>query len=249
MRRAFVCVPFMAMLLVITLAHAQPALAGKGGKVDPFTWGATVYRSTQAVVEQQSDFVGCCTPIAPVITNPLLPQCAWDVDDAWHQFGGGDLGAGQTVTGSLCMVSDHNPSYQCFDGVCGWGSGQRVRHSVSLGSPSAGLMVQVCYAPQGRCFTLAPQAVDAGYRYTLCSHVVYDPSDPALVEIPNSNGGLGVVTTITTSVQNRTSATVRDNGLLHELVGVGRSAVASPPPCAFGVYPTTYDYPFEWTLP
>lgn len=129
MRRMFVLVPFAAMLLVVILAHAQPAHvdADKGGKVQPWAWNV-----------------------------------------------------------------------------------------VELGSPSASLLVQVCYSPQGRCFPLAPQAVDTGYRYSLCSHVVYEPDDPALVEIAGSNGGLGVVTTITASVQNQTSATVRDNGLLHE---------------------------------
>lgn len=231
--------------LGLGVTHVESA---KGGKPVRFAWQATEYRSTQAVVEQQSDFVGCCTPVDPVI-NPLLvspPLCAWDVDDAWHQFGGGDLAAGQTVSGTLCMVSDHNPTYQCINEVCGWGSGQRARHSAALGSPSAALIVQVCYSPQGRCFTLAPQAVDSGYRYTLCSHVVYEPDDPALVEIPDSNGGLGVVTTITTTVQNPTGAAVRGNVLLHEVVGIGRSSIASLPPCAFNVYPTTYDYPFEW---
>lgn len=238
------------LLLVVLAATAAFFMAESvgAGKQDPLDWlNASANGQSTLYVEQQNDWPLPDDPALRVV-NPL-PGCAWDVNDRLELVDRGYLDPGVTVTKQVCMIADHNPTFRTVHGLSGWWSSERGRFGFDVRSSSAGLSVSACYQPQGRCFTASPvwDQLSRTYGWRLCSQVVYLPDDPALAEIPGSNGGVGVVSTVTTTITNTNGRRIRD---VRAAVGVQDGSGLTGPPIGPGcadVPPTDHvDYPFTW---
>lgn len=253
------------------LFFAVPMLLGGTPDADAAkSKGLTFYQTSAALynpVEQWTDWVqgtynGFPADPSLWVNNPT--SCAWHVDDSTVWVAEGELLAGGSGVASLCMVSDQNPIYATHYGMTAWWSGVRNRFAVTISSPSSALIVTACYQPQARCFAVNAvwhQETD-DYRYLACIQAVYDPGDPALVEVPGSNGGgrefggFGVVTTIATTITNPTGHTIRDLRAAMEVTNVGsgsqRIGAGAALACEAGLaeinWPS-YDYPFRWNVP
>lgn len=235
----------LVVVVLLALLVAGPVSAGKPQPLDwvnPATDGQSTY-----VVEQQNDWPWPAPELR--VVNPLS-GCTWDVNDRLTLTDSGYLNPAVPVSKAVCMVTDHNPTWRSVFGLEGWWSSERGRFGFQLDAPSASLQITACYTPQDRCFTPAPvwQPTTRTYRWTVCSQVVYTPDDPVLTEIPGSNGGLGVVSQILTTVVNtgarrvpdvRLSVGVQDGaGLAGPPIGPG---CADTPPTAHVAYPFTWD--------
>jgi len=216
-------IPVLALALLL-------AGTGIATAADAFVWGPWgVPDVTQQPVEQQTEG-GATQPDHSlwVVNNT---GCAWDADDSRYTGDtDGTLAAGATASGSRCVISDD------------------VEHGVylSINSPSPNLVVSMTYAPQGYSFTASPRVEGNRYRYELCVEGVdYDASSPDLQPIPNSGvGGEGVVTTITYSVRNPTTRTVRSTN------GVWRLRAETELACGSGwTFTRTGTYPGPFVSP
>lgn len=168
----------------------------------------------QTIVEQQTDTAeGDIWPgPGPWVENHS--GCWWDVDDHQTLYASEDeLGAGQMVTQTDCIIAESDPIWNTNFGYSAWWSNPPRPLGVELRAPSDQLIVEACFSPQARCFSNVPVYDPARrlYVYNVCVGVVYgDPYDPAIVAIPDSGaGGIGVQTTRTVTVTNPTSRTVR----------------------------------------
>lgn len=182
-------------------------------------------------IEQQQ-----ITPTTP--NNPFGGSCHWSVNDHELLTTTGYLEPGQTVTHSKCVVSD-------YANVAPFGFS-----TAQLVSKSPDLTLTVCFSPQGRCFSGSPvRESDRLYHSTVCVRAHYLESDPLMQEIPESFGGRGLVTTVTTSYTNPTS---------RRASAIARSGFASDIAVFLGwvdavgclpdfPYVDHFDYPFEWT--
>jgi len=199
MRRLFLPLAILAALAFGTPgAFAAKPLSGSGGNA-LFTW-ELIGRGTAYVVENQiwpltwqecfadQTLAGC------VFNNT---GCLWDIDDQseWWALPAKLSG---TASFSECLIADDVSHIAGF----------------AVGSLSPDLIVTLHYEPSGVTFTLKarPYEQGPGYRYLGCvlGPIYADPSKPGVIEIPNSNGGWGVPSTITMTVTNPTSRTVRD---------------------------------------
>lgn len=183
-------------------------------------------------IEQQQ--ITATTP-----TNPFGGECLWSVNDheLWTTFG--YLDAGISVGRSKCVVADHGL-------VAPYGFS-----TAAVYAKSPDLSVSVCFS-QGRCFSPSPVYVSSSrqYRWTFCGKVHYDPDDPALVEIPDSFGGLGEVSTVTTTITNTTDRRLRD--IVARVGYASDIAVFMGWVDAEGCLPTIpyvdhFEYPYRWT--
>lgn len=216
------------------------------GQQQPLSWdGAGGDSAKNVVVEQQNDWP---FPQDPIV-NPL-PACYWDINDHLGlKARVGSLTAGAVVSKDVCMVSDYNPVVRIINGVENPVSGERGHYGMSMTAPSDGINVTVTYQPQDRTFMVLPtwNQLERQYEWAFCSQVVYVPDDAALAEIPGSNGGIGVVTTITLLLENTTGKTIKD---VQPAVGVSSAAGLANPPvtpgCPSPVTGKTFEYPFSW---
>ncbi len=190
----------IALLLLVGVG------AAKGGKDYPLDLaGGTGFSQRAAWIEQQDD---APQPADPII-NPLA-GCYWSMNDHFTKRSFGYLDAGASVSRDTCVVSDFTPVYKTVNGVTAWWStvtyglfGTLVR------ADSPDLTVTVCYQPQGFCTNPSPALVDRSYVWKFCGEARYRWDDPALTDIEGSNGGRGVITTVTLTIGNPTGRRVR----------------------------------------
>ncbi len=238
-RRAVAASSTALLLLLVTRSMSR-------GPQQPLSWvGAGGDSAKNVVVEQQNDW-----PFPPdPIVNPL-PACFWDINDHLSLKARlGSLAVGAVVSKDLCMVSDYNPVTKVINGVENPIYGERGHYGMSLVAPSDGIAVTVTYQPQGRTFTVLPDynRAERQWEWGFCSQVVYNPDDPALAEISGSNGGIGVITTITLRLENTTGKLIKD---VQPAVGVSSAAGLANPPVTPGCTPPitgkVFEYPFSW---
>lgn len=242
MRRVTATAVFLMVMLTSVAASGNP----KSGKQQPLTFTTvTATSSWGSFVEQLNDWPA---PQDPIV-NPL-PACTWDINDHLSLVTtDGYIDPGVTVAKSVCMVADFDPVYKTVNGTANWWQSGRAHYGLSVTAPSPDLTVAACYEPQGRCFNRLPTYDPSTrmYGWSLCSQVVYAPDDEALAEVPGSNGGYGVVETITATISNTTDRRVKD---IVAGVGVTSAAGLANPPrtpgCPDPLPPKTFDYPFSW---
>ena len=158
------------------------------------TFGPWENEVTQQPVEQQTPGGDTQPDQSLWVVNNT--GCAWDADDRRSTgFLDGVIAAGETATGTRCVIAD--------------GTGHGVWFNVQARSPD--LIVETRFEPQGFVFRANPVATGSGYEYWICTvGPDYDQSAvPTLPEIAGSNGGHGVRTDITVSITNPTSRTIR----------------------------------------
>lgn len=241
--------PLLHVLVVaataLAIALADSAAVTSAASPHPLHFDLVGNVQLQQPVEQQSDY-----PFDPraahYVVNPT--SCSWDVDDSWQRIAvDGYLEANATATFRTCMVSDATAYTTTKNGLTASWSSSRGYLGVLVHSPVSRLVVSVCYSLRSRCFAPAPQfnTAQKRYDYVACTQAVYDPGDPDLVSIPDSNGGTGVVSQITLEVANPTSRQIRSIGADIEVVGVGAHFAAGA--CGYAPLPRR-DYPWSFSL-
>ena len=191
--------------------------------------GANASGQLTSWIEQQDDWPKPVDFIRNSVSGGFGDPCAWSVNDHLDWLAGGYLDAGASTSAQACIVSDFNPVYATRFGTTAWWSMAVYGFfGVSVSEP---LAAEVCYSPQGRCFS----------GQSFCGRANYAPDVPALSDIADSHGGRGVVTTITLTVSNPTSKRVRD--------AVVRWGISSDVffPVGCEELPTSGEYPFKWT--
>jgi len=132
------------------------------------------------------------------VTNPTgMP---WDVDDHMDRAAMGSLGSATTVTDNLSYTAD------CDGGQCGPYRFVVVRASVA--APSLQMSVVITPGQNGGQDNYAASAptwnpTTKKWDYYFCQKTPsYPDSDPRLQLIANSNGGMGVPTSLVLTVTN-----------------------------------------------
>jgi hypothetical protein len=229
------------LVLGLTLAclltlHAAPAEAGRNAM------GYVLYGSfVDPTIEQQTDL-----PFGSgnVVTNPYrATPCAWDVDDHWYSIAEGTLKAGQSLAKTECVVSSQSPFWVSVNGVYGWWSFSLGWYGTQVKADVGSLVVTVCYDVEDWCHTPTPtyDAASKVWTYDSCTLAAYSPEDPAVYEIPGSNGGRGVVHQVTVTVTNPTARSVRNFSSLVGPVGAGTTWGGCDTAASMvGDYPFTY---------
>lgn len=196
------------------------------------------------VIERQSWFLDCCTPDpSHTVVNPG-GLGSWDINDHLAFIAGGSLAAGASTSGNWRHIWAWNPIFSCRPMCANW-SGVSNWYGADIIAPSPNLTASVCFAPQDRCFIVAPvwSAEWNAYAYLFCAQVVYVPEDPALVDIADSGGGRGVPSTMTLSVANPTNRTVRNvtagYGTSSDVTFTSGCSLSNP-----NQSPRTFTYPF-----
>jgi hypothetical protein len=177
-----------AMAVAAGLATCGTAAAAPG----PLAF-SLMENQISSVVEQQSPtyfYAPCsngaggpenCDP-STWVTNPFSDEpCVWDVDDHFLMSGAGNVNAGATATGRICMIADG-------DTVIGDPSQDHMLRA-TVWAPSSTLTVTL-RNDHGAAITMAPQADGKnGWRYYAC---VVDHTPGPYPAIAGSNGGVGV---------------------------------------------------------
>ena len=197
MRSKRLLIPFLPLLLIA----AKPVSTTTGFQF------STSHLEIQQPVEQQTPGWLLPCPLGELVcrydqllwvTNPTgMP---WDVDDFIDRAGSGPLAGGATQSDALSFTAD------CDGGQCGPYRFVVVRASV----PSASLQMTVAISPGksgGTESTHVPTPVwnasTKAWDYYLCQRTPsYAMGDPRLQPIPNSNGGLGIPTSVVLTVTN-----------------------------------------------
>lgn len=234
----------LSIFVILFVIYALPASAR--GQQQPLTFSTgTATGASNIVIEQLNNWPFSANPIV----NPLS-GCSWDVNDYLSlTTSEGYLDPGAGVAKSVCMVSGFTSILKTVNGVTGSYSAAGGHFGMSVQAPSPDLHVTACYSTPGRCFTPGPiwDSSAKQYVWIWCSQAVYVNDDPVLMEIPGSNGGIGVITTITLQVQNLTGRRVKN---IRAGLGVASAAGLSNPPvtpgCSYPLAPKVYDYPFSW---
>lgn len=197
----------LCLALLPGTAHAAKPPGGSG--TQPLTWAISGSVQFDNPIEQQTDWP-FPADLAEWVINPT-DDCVWDVDDNYTYFGYGSVVAGSNASISQCFVSDPTSIYKTNYGHTAYWSQAHKYLAFSLSAPKPGLVVTVCYTPQGRCFTPKPYLLNNRYTYESCTQVAYrDENDPDVYEIPGSQGGIGVITDVTVTVSNPTRQTIKD---------------------------------------
>lgn len=199
------------VLLVIIFVLVSPAVAHAGSQ---FTWGTVSNVQIDQPVEQQTPWVDDGGPgqawwpndTSLWINNPT--GCIWDQDDHMQWFADGSLIALTPVQLHFCQVVESTSIWNTLWGTSSYWSFSPRIVAISVRSSSATLDVRACYSP-GSCMAITAAPDGHNYVYNGCVRAAYDVGDPAIVTIPGSNGGIGVVTQVTVSVtaSKRASAT------------------------------------------
>jgi len=261
----------LSLVVLAALVLAMPASAapqpgkgkGSGGSTQqPLSFGLASNVEKQDPVEQQSDWPWLpgtpftnCSENDRCRINPT--PCSWDVDDHWLKIATDDyLDAGASVSEETCMVIDANPQYVSRNGWLTWWGGNRGKFSIALSAPSPTLSVEIRYEPQGRTFIANPlyNSENRRYEWYVCTKAWYTPDDSAPIPIPGSNGsivegsteGTGVVSTITATIRNTGSKTVRQISGSVAVVGTNDERTAG---CHSELgLPWQTEYPFRWMV-
>jgi hypothetical protein len=203
-------------LALATLGLAVPsagvAQAGSLAPVARATSGqlplafSTVYLERQAPVEQQTpgwllpcpiDEPNCAYDRALWVVNPS--GCPWDADDSLTRSsnGYGSITAGSTVTDEICAIEDQteaeSPTWRYA--------------SIKLYSSSPNLTVKITINPGETVTAALPtwRKDQRVYEYYLCVNMPgywRFQNSPLWQQIPGSNGGEGVPTTVTLTLAN-----------------------------------------------
>ena len=195
---------------------------------------ATGNGQTSRVIEKQNPWP--LPPPSEQVVNPLTGS-TWDIND--HDSRGTSGYLSGTVSTTWSHIFDWNPIYRCINGTCADWSSPSNWVGVWVQAPSSALTGSVCLL--GRCFALNPIAAGGMFDYKMCVQAVYVPDDPAIVDIPGSNGGRGVPSVVGLMLTNPTGRVVKDVA-----VGWGISSdVFDAPGCSDPAGAQT-DYPFRW---
>lgn len=228
----------LAVAWCAVLFGAASVVRGGGG---PQPLDLTVHNGTgqwSQTIEKQSWWLesGTLDPNHTVI-NPIH-RCTWDINDHGAVWSEGTFAAGAQVSTTSCHVWDFDPIYACRFGTCAdwsWPSNW-VGQVVTASGP---VTVSVCFMPQDRCFTIVASSTRP-WVYRSCIQVRYTPTDPAVVDVPDSGGGRGVVSDVTISLSNPGAK------LKSVRLDWGISSDAYPAP-GCGTYSNVVsDYPFRW---
>lgn len=232
------------LTVLVSLAITSPAVAIKppSGSGDPFAFVLQPDVQIDNLVEQQTDYPFPADSAEWTI-NPF-DFCYWDVDDHWQYLGRGYLPAGASVSLDQCFVSDPDSYTRTINGTTANWSTPRKYLGVYLTAPSPDLVITVCYQPQGRCLSPGPVGDGQTQTYQSCTQAHHESGDPALVEIPGSQGGVGVVTTITLTVTNPTSRKVQ--GILASTGPSHLNTTALTGCQGLGWDDLVHDYPFRY---
>lgn len=142
------------------------------------------------------------------VWNPT--SCLWDPDDQENTIEQGNLYPG-TITKTGCLIAHTYQTWATINGMYAfWSITNHPNLHFIVESPKP-LTVSICYQPQGYCRTItASSNPDFTYHYEGCiAGPRYDNDSPSVIEIPNSNGGVGVRTTYTLSVTNITDHIIK----------------------------------------
>ncbi len=186
------------------------------------TYSANVYR----IVEEQSDAPFSAGNPRYVLNNS---GCPWTGDDNGYATLTGSLGAGSRYAANYCRIAAPQGVYTCRSGTCAtWGYDVNSA-AVDITAPSQNLVASLCWS-DGGCFAPYSIALNASglYEYRICVTTRYYASDPAVIPISDSGtGGIGVPETITVSVVNPTSKTVRNVAVEYGIVNSGNNPAQS----------------------
>lgn len=223
------------LALIINILITSPVIAAPPG----FQFGF-MGSFISDPVEQQTDYP---FPVDQTewVLNPTF-NCAWDVDDHWDTTATGTLKPGESASWSDCLFAHHDPSFRSVFGVENWYTSGQVRHAVNIEAGDSGLVVQECFTPQNRCFNILPVQIENKWRWAFCGFIRYNPGDPALEEIPNSQGGVGLQTTVTTTISNPTNRRISKIAGLVSISGqdIWRAG------CSVPLGELQVEYPFNW---
>lgn len=122
----------------------------------------------------------------PGAVNPY--DCLWDVDDYWTAGGSSrKILAGDTNSVSVCLIADTRIPF--------WG--------VRVWADAPTLDVSLTFEPQGVTWHFSPEVFDRSWEWRGC---LYGPFYPwglhTLPEIPDTNGGRGIMGAVTFTVTN-----------------------------------------------
>jgi hypothetical protein len=201
----------LAVSVALLLAFCPTATASE------FDWALMSNAQTDTPIEQQTPWIddgcsadGVCGTWWPNdtslwVTNPT--GCIWDADDRRQLFAGGSLRAGVPAVERFCVVAEPYSVSTTRWGVEGLYGLPRRLAAVSVTSRSPDLKVAACFAPGG-CTSFPAVRDGRDYKYAGCVRVAYDDNDPAVVEIPGSNRGIGVLTqgSLTVTAPKRAAA-------------------------------------------
>lgn len=203
----------LALALLIATFQIQ-TLANRPQPLSLFTY--TGSQQFDRHVDEQSWWLdGVTLDPQHTIVNPT--NCTWDINDNSTFTATGFLDGGATTSRSDCHIADIKPVYVCNSGTCGDVSPSNVNWiglQVLASEPT--VTASVCLQPDGRCFTATPTYDASAKLYTsnICVAMLYDATDPAVVNIDGSQAldgtyGRGVPTTITRSVTNSGNRSVK----------------------------------------
>jgi hypothetical protein len=193
-----------------------------------------------------------------IVANPT--SCTWDINDHNEFTARGDVAPGSVTSTTFCHIASAEPLYACYGDYCAWWSGSDNWVGLQMYAKTADVKATICFS-QDRCFD-AFQTYDRKNRVWVsqfCVTAIYrgDPYDPAMVDIPDSNGGIGAPEDVTFTVRG-----TQAKGVVHD-VGFDwglSSDIVYPNGCLYGVdangfpinvnhVPHQSDYPFVWAAP
>lgn len=174
----------------------------------PFHFDAAM-RWLQTCNDWQSPVTGTCVTDTPAVTGGR--PCAWGDEDDLADLAIGKLTAGQTVTDTLCVVTD-----MCNDGAC--------PHTIlyQANDTNASALTVTLTSDRGGSWSAPPVRSGKGYVWQLCFLDPLWTGDPLFADYPlivGTNGGVGFVTNYTLHVHaNKTTQAgagfeVAQNGL------------------------------------
>ena len=214
--RGLVAVPLflvgpLAVAIALLLAFCPTATARE------FDWGTLSNVQIDSPIEQQTPWIddgcsldGVCGTWWPNDTSLWVLNrtgCIWDADDRRRLFADGSLRAGVPAVERFCVVAEPYSVLTTRWGLEGLYGMPRRLAAVSVTSRSPDLMVEACFAPGG-CTSFPAVRDGRDYEYAGCVRVAYENHDPAVVEIPGSNRGIGVLTqgSLTVTAPKRAAA-------------------------------------------
>ena len=173
----------LPLALLTALLLVMPASAGPPGVTELITSDLSI---TGPIVQQSPD---PCTE-ATCIRNPTT-TCLWNVDDRWTAGAvARKIGAGISASGSVCLIADNHVPF--------WGA--------RVWAEKGDLRVTLHFEPQNVTFRLDPVQWDTKvWVWKGCMFGPYYPGWNVLPEIPDSNGGRGMLGSVTFTVTNTSS--------------------------------------------
>ena len=172
----------LPLAALVALILVMPASAGPPGVTELITSELSI---TGPIVQQSPD---PCTE-ATCVRNPTT-NCLWNVDDRWTAGAvARKIGAGISASGTVCLIADNHVPF--------WGA--RVR------AEKGDLQVTLHFEPQNVTFRLAPVQWDTkAWEWKGCMFGPYYPGWNVLPIISDSNGGRGIIGSVTFTVANPT---------------------------------------------